>query len=48
MRKLTEFDRYTMMWQIVTQSKYDDVYLLSLSDEKLKKIYKEKVIDKNE
>ncbi|NYV64631.1 hypothetical protein HYI36_05135 [Bacillus sp. Gen3] len=36
-------DRYTMMFQIAMTSNYSDDYLLTLSDEKLEKLYKAKV-----
>jgi hypothetical protein len=36
-------DRYTMIWQLTFSTKYSEEYLLSLSDEELKKMYEIKV-----
>jgi hypothetical protein len=36
-------DRMTMIWQLTFSTKYNEDYLLKLSDEELKKLYEMKV-----
>ncbi|GIN88689.1 hypothetical protein J6TS2_50750 [Heyndrickxia sporothermodurans] len=38
-----QLDYWTMLFQLSARTKYSDEYLLSLSEEEIEKLYKEKV-----